>query len=93
MGCINSKKSEVSKTQSISRQGGNKEENENKIDLLFKAKRQNVFTAGLTNDAQDAFKPKYISKNEQQKYTIRNILFQYFTLYDNYNDYFKTIHR
>jgi len=71
MGCIQSKKAEEPNSRKSTLAGGAGQAEE-RIELLFKAKRQNVFTTGIDKD-QD-FKPKYFSKTDSQKAAISKFL-------------------
>ena len=78
MGCISSKPSDIgSSTQQSSsssplQTNKAKSADEAKMELVFKAKRANVFTQGV--DVQTVHTPKSIPKNQMQNQTISKII-------------------
>jgi hypothetical protein len=69
MGCINSKK-DIPLTEDAATPGGDGDER--RIELAFKAKRQNVFTAGVDVE-HDTFQLKTFPKTDAQKAIISKL--------------------
>jgi hypothetical protein len=73
MGCIDSKSANIPKEKSSPAQGGVEIlDQERRIELAFKAKRQNVFTAGVDVSLQ-APTEKIIPKSDYQRNLISTL--------------------
>jgi len=77
MGCIDSKPANIPKDKPVVEPGVEIQDQERRIELAFKAKRQNVFTAGVDISHQPP-PEKIISKTEAQRNIINNALDQNF---------------
>ena len=68
MGCINSK------SDALGAQSGN-QDGEQRVELVLRAKRQNVFTAGV-DMSKTPVETKVIPKSDSQKHIICNLFFR-----------------